>query len=264
MKITNETKKILSYFEYDVVKNISMCKIVGDNFHLCGKKYAGRKAGNLKRHILTDHAKYAEKDGINLKRARKEADQQASEDKLNLACIKMVCENHIPFHFFDSEAFKMLMDPIIQDMNITINSRNIPLKIGELAGQVRDRISAEVQGKMISLKVDGVSKLGRSVLGINMQMIVDQKIVVRTLGMPEMKERHTSSFITSTILSKLATFGIGIGQIYSCTSDNGANMIAAANEMTTLQDAEFLNRSITESGMPTLFFVADWKHYPIF
>lgn len=47
---------------------------------------------------------------------------------------------------------------------------------------------------MVSIKVDAVTRLDRSFLGINMQYIKNSKIVLRTLGLAELKEKHTGLY----------------------------------------------------------------------
>jgi len=47
---------------------------------------------------------------------------------------------------------------------------------------------------MVSIKVDAITRLDRSFLGLNMQYIKNSKIVLRTLGLTELKEKHTGMY----------------------------------------------------------------------
>jgi len=49
----------------------------------------------------------------------------------------------------------------------------------------------EASSRLISLKLDAVTRLNRSFLGVNMQYIVDDSIQLRTLGLIELTESHT-------------------------------------------------------------------------
>lgn len=60
---------------------------------------------------------------------------------------------------------------------------------------IQDEITNEVQSKLISLKLDGVTRLNRAFLGINMQYIVDDCIKLRTLGLVELTESHTGKYL---------------------------------------------------------------------
>jgi len=55
-------------------------------------------------------------------------------------------------------------------------------------------ISSEIHNKLISLKVDAVTRMNRSFLGINLQYIVDDFIKLRTIGLVELTESHTGYY----------------------------------------------------------------------
>lgn len=46
---------------------------------------------------------------------------------------------------------------------------------------------------MISMKVDAVTRLDRSFLGINIQYVQNARITLRTLALKELKEEHTGN-----------------------------------------------------------------------
>lgn len=50
-------------------------------------------------------------------------------------------------------------------------------------------------------------------------------------GMIEVKERQTAAFLKTKILEVLQSYGVNVDQIFSITVDNGANMLAAVNEI---------------------------------
>lgn len=49
----------------------------------------------------------------------------------------------------------------------------------------------DIQYKLISLKVDAVTRLNRAFLGVNIQYIVDDTILLKTIGLIELTESHT-------------------------------------------------------------------------
>lgn len=48
---------------------------------------------------------------------------------------------------------------------------------------------------------------------------------MRTLAVRELTESHTGEYLKSVIIEVLTSFEINVYQIYTVTSDNGANMI---------------------------------------
>ncbi|XP_036347547.1 uncharacterized protein LOC118756918 [Rhagoletis pomonella] len=73
--------------------------------------------------------------------------------------------------------------------------------------------------------MDVATRQNRHILGINAQYIDGYKIIIYTLGMVELRSRHTGENLKQEILNCLDQFKIEIRQIYSSTTDNGANVI---------------------------------------
>lgn len=101
---------------------------------------------------------------------------------------------------------------------------------------------------MILMQIDSATRLGRSILGINIQYYSheEKKIVIRTIGMIEMKVRHTASNISLLISNVLDSFGIDKCSISSLTCDNGANIIKSAKFFQEHQNSLLLGDQIEE------------------
>lgn len=82
-----------------------------------------------------------------------------------------------------------------------------------------------LQSKFVSLKVDAATRLDRGFLGINVQFLEAGIIHMRTLGIIELTERHSSEYLQETIEKVLKIYDFDIANIYSFTSDNGATMV---------------------------------------
>lgn len=93
----------------------------------------------------------------------------------------------------------------------------------------------ELSGRLILLKIDSATCRDRSVLGINVQYTAGENIVLRTLAVRELCERHTASYISSVVQEVLAEYKISLKQVYSITADNGANMQKAVQVLSDLQ-----------------------------
>lgn len=61
----------------------------------------------------------------------------------------------------------------------------------EECDQIKKTIIKDIQFKLISLKLDAVTRLNRAFLGINIQYIVDDTIILKTIGLIELTESHT-------------------------------------------------------------------------
>jgi hypothetical protein len=94
---------------------------------------------------------------------------------------------------------------------------------------IKMQISHEVKDSLVSLMVDIRSKRGKAILGMQIQYVVDDQIKIRTIGMIRMLRPHTGAYIAELIESKLKDYNISLDQIYSLTTDNGANMLKAVS-----------------------------------
>ncbi|XP_062550061.1 uncharacterized protein LOC134214750 [Armigeres subalbatus] len=88
-----------------------------------------------------------------------------------------------------------------------------------------------MRGKLVSLKVDSAVRYSRHVLGVNAQYELDGRMVCRTLAMLEVHESQTAKFLKNRILDVLKRYHLPLEQIFSITTDNGANMLAAAKKL---------------------------------
>lgn len=86
-------------------------------------------------------------------------------------------------------------------------------------------------GSPFSIKFDIASRQRRSFLGISIQFAKDFVIDVVHLGMVEMDEKHTADNIRRRIHEVILMHGLQIEQVYSCTTDNGANCIKASRDL---------------------------------
>lgn len=85
------------------------------------------------------------------------------------------------------------------------------------------------------LKIDSATCRDRSVLGINVQYASGVRIVLRTLAVRELTERHTGTYISSVVQEVLAEYKVSLKQVYSITADNGANMQKAVKVLSDMQ-----------------------------
>jgi len=235
------------FFIFKCESKESICNI--DN---CGYKLSGNHAGNMQRHVERNHYDVFQKiiemrkqqpvDKSTKFKYDKEANGQQSiykfvekstisvsitaEHVMN-ACVELVTINGRPFSFLEDSGFRKILYPIIKELNprLCISIDNVKAKVSKNAKEARECLKNDLKGRLLLLKIDAVTCIDRSILGINVQYVKDSKIIIRTLAMKEMKEKHTSEYISSIILDVLKSYDLTVDMIYSITTDNAANML---------------------------------------
>lgn len=75
-------------------------------------------------------------------------------------------------------------------------------------------------------------------MGVNAQFISNNEIQVRTLGMIELKKRHTAEYLKTEVENILQSYGCKLVNVFCCTTDNGANMVKCINLLEENQENE--------------------------
>ena len=70
--------------------------------------------------------------------------------------------------------------------NICINAENICEEVVMLASKVKKEIQEDIREKFILLKIDTATRMDRAILGINIQLIKNGKLTLRTIAMKEL------------------------------------------------------------------------------
>ena len=158
---------------------------------------------------------------------------QLSDSDVLDACVELVTANARPFTLMEDSGFKKLLNPILAGLEnkIVINAENIRCEITVRAQCIRRDIQNEIIVRLVCLKVDTASRLGRSFLGLNMQYIKDGKVVLRTLCAKEIHGSHTAENLKSEIKRVLAMYGLTLRNVYSVTTDNASNMVKCVQLM---------------------------------
>lgn len=149
-------------------------------------------------------------------------------------CLDLVTVHSRPFSIIEDKAFRniiKLVPNLTETDQNSINVKKIKAYLEENAHKVRTSIYKEVKNKLIALKIDVASVKSRRFLGVNIQYISDDKIVLRNLSVLKLHDRNTAEFLKETITVILSRFGIELEQLYSITSDNGAKMLSMSRQM---------------------------------
>lgn len=98
------------------------------------------------------------------------------------ACVGFISDHALPLSFFDTHSFKVLSGQIFEGLQMPpINSSNIVEVMQVKYMELKNLIVKKLRGKMLSLKMDSVTRHERSMVAINVQLI-EKKIVIYTLS----------------------------------------------------------------------------------
>lgn len=158
-------------------------------------------------------------------------------------CVELVSINARPFRCLMDSGFKKIVQEQLKELeegncSVNLNSNKFPeIKsyIESVSTKITKQIQAEVKNKLVSVMVDITTKSNKSLLGISLQYILNGAILVRSVGMIEMKESHTAAYILKLIKACLNTYEISSQQIVSITSDNASNMTSMMNSWNNIE-----------------------------
>ncbi|XP_018305777.1 uncharacterized protein [Mycetomoellerius zeteki] len=226
------------YFVYDRIARTSNCSI-------CKIDVKGNHVTNLLSHLSKYHGNKYTTVMMKNEQYKRESSQDTSscfddpsdasprkcvrEERVVHECVDLVTVHGRPFALMDDIAFKNIIKMIPPGSGtnkiIIVNAVKIKKAVTERTRSIRDIIAKEVESKLVSLKVDcAYTCMDRSFLDVNLQYIYNKKIVLKTLAVVEMTERHTAEALKLEILSILNMYGISIHQLYTITTDNASNM----------------------------------------
>ncbi|XP_017487229.1 PREDICTED: uncharacterized protein LOC108375596, partial [Rhagoletis zephyria] len=223
----------------------------------------GKYTENLTRHIKREHADISE-EIIGEKIGKNDSNQNditqyivskppsatvsvAKQDLVD-GCIELVTKNGRPLKLMEDSGFRKIIDPLCKAVGISINRLNIKEEILKRAAKLRSVMTSKLDNRLLSIKVDCVSRLDRSIIGINPQYIENGDIIIHTLSMKQIFVKHTGLNLSNIIVDVLKSFEINMDRIYSITVDNAANMICVGKFLNKAQSFHQSQRLHIEEG----------------
>lgn len=187
-------------FKYDREKNQSICLI-------CEHKVPGDHLGNIEKHLQRKHpvefSTIRDSDIESIEPPAKKSKIVIEYDKQELldAWLDLVTVEGRPFSLLDSKSLRSIVKPLFDALHLNLlTSDTVAASIRERAAITREKVRKLLDRKMISLKIDSASRHRHRVVCINAQLVVDGKIVVRTLSSEEMKRSHHGKHIKEHVL----------------------------------------------------------------
>lgn len=149
----------------------------------------------------------------------------SNTDKLLEECVNLITIHGRPFNFINDVAFQNIIQMIPSTSTHKISSTEVRNAVIMKVKLVREQLNKKLKGRLLSLKIHAATCMDRSFVEINFQYINGPKIFLNTLVVKEVYGRHTAINIKDLLHNVLLDYGISVTQIYSITTNNGANMI---------------------------------------
>lgn len=195
--------------------------------------------GNCQSNLLS-HFKSCHKDVYYTKiDAEREEPTAVQRLKLLFSCVELVSINSQPFSLLSCSGFKSAVQQKLNAFqlagrNLDLNDHHvheIKEKIVEVAEKIKQQLKMEMKGRIVSVMVDGATRNGRSIFGINAQYKINGRLKLATLSMRELNESHTADYLSNILEAVLAEYEVELAQVISITTDNGSNMLAMVKDL---------------------------------
>lgn len=220
--------------------------------NICATPLNGSCQSNLLNHFKKRHA-----DIYNSKIAILPEGSIAEQRlKLVYSCVELVAINSQPFSLLTCSGFVNAVKHKLNAFQLAGCSLNlndhhvyeIKEKVIEIANNIKQQAKLEMQGRIISLMVDGATRNGRSIFGINAQYKINGNVKVVTLSMRELNQAHTADYLSYILQEVLAEYEINLSQVISITTDNGSNMLAMVKNLENklFEDADSQEQEINQ------------------
>ena len=154
------------------------------------------------------------------------------------AFVKMIISDGQPFGIVSESGMKMLVDPLLEALNVSLDEDILRQEVIERARRIREGILDEVFERMVSLKVDVVCQQSRPFIGISIHYVKRGKKRFRILGVKEISAVYNIQELKRIIWHHLTDYGITKEQLYTVTINNDSNPLKARREMNSRGENE--------------------------
>ncbi|XP_037805572.1 uncharacterized protein LOC119599738 [Lucilia sericata] len=154
-----------------------------------------------------------------------------NKEHIQMALVELFTKCGRPLSMAEDPPFKMLVTPILEALDMKLNERSVMKNITQYSINLKNEIMEELRGRLISLKIDAATMNSISVLGVNVQYIKDNSVVIKTIAIKQLTQQLTSEYLKNIILEVLNSYEINLNQVVTITTDNGADMVKADNDL---------------------------------
>ena len=160
-----------------------------------------------------------------------------SKDQFLNSLVDLCTINLCPFSIVEYSGFKTIIDPICNAFKLSINRKSISTLIIERANKMRKNLSEKLSERKFFIKADICTRLGRTVLGINVQFIHEWKLEIKNLAVIELFEPHSGKYLEGVLSKVLNRFDLLLTQVIGVITDNGKNITKMSKLLPTTQSS---------------------------
>lgn len=207
------------------------------------------------RHLKTNHSETY--NVIKKRKIKKDNSDSTNELELRVkvnvsdiwdACVDLIAFRSLPLNVLEGDAFQKLLRPYkialeSKGIVLSVTAESMKKKLSERASEIKEKIKAEAKDKFFGVMIDIASRYSRSVLGVSISYILNDSIVIRTIGMHTIRMSQRSKDLFEIIETNLNEFDLNVDHIISFTTDNGKNMTKTASLFDEIQK-EMHNESL--------------------
>ncbi|XP_046803244.1 uncharacterized protein LOC124419057 [Lucilia cuprina] len=152
-----------------------------------------------------------------------------NKEHIQMALVELFTKCGRPISLAEDRPFKMLVTPTLESLNMKVDEHNVITLITQYSNNIKNEVKEELCGRLISLKIDGVTVNSVSVLSVNVQFIKNNSVAIKTIAIKKITQQPTSEYLKNIVLEVLSSYEINLNQVVTITTDNGANMINDSN-----------------------------------
>lgn len=214
----NSDQKVRVFYQYCADIDKSKCNI-------CDTLLKGTHITNLRRHLMVKHRNVFENTDREsnaqneVERKKVKISYEINNKDFIASIVKIVTSDGRPFVHLDSEGFRDIVSPIYNALSIApITSHNIMDFVRAKEQSIKAEIKNLVKGNLVALKIDVASRMDRSILGVNLQLIDPKlekaEISIKTLGMVHVSHSHTGMYIKEKICDIIHEYDMKLEHIH--------------------------------------------------
>lgn len=167
--------------------------------------------------------------------------------------INIMATTNLPFTFWSNIYVRENQELYTKELGVPCSAHAMGEMVTTYSKVVRTRIAEELRGQLISIKFDIATRKHRKVLGISVQFMNEWHLEIRYLGMVEVPGKADHEKLRQLIEQTMYEYGLDISNVYSCTTDNGGNVLLTATNLLAdidtavdTEDAAYLQRQLDE------------------
>lgn len=261
--MSGKSHPIFDFFNYDRDSNSSIC-LIDDCKH---PRMVGRHANNLTKHLQRRHPAFTNQfnEKMNEHPGRKPLKQKQkttvitlkiSREEFLMGCLETVVVNGRPFSLFNDSGVIRIFRPIFVEFDrakasVTTDALYLQQRGYQMQQMIKNEIKAELKGKLIPLQLDLTTHFKRRLIGVNVQYFVQNKLVLRVLGMKRLLVPATAINIALEVEKILKEYDVEVDDIYAITTDNGANVLCCTTVLQIMQERR-LEQFISSQNIDTV------------